>query len=236
MTIGAALVRSDIDRPYEAGLGVFGSVDDLIAWRPSLVVECAGHAAVAETVPKLLEVGLPVVVASIGALADASVRTRLRTAAARGASLSLVSGAVGGLDALRSARLTGLDEVVYSGVKPPRAWLGSPAEDAFELGSLSRPQVIFEGSASVAATLYPKNANVTAAIALAGLGFDDTKVTLIADPAARGNTHRIQARGPFGELDLRFENQPLPDNPKTSWLAALSVQQAVLQHFTPSDL
>ena len=71
---------------------------------------------------------------------------------------------------------------------------------------------------------------------LAGIGFADTKVTLVADPHASGNTHKVNAAGAFGRFEISLENKPLPDNPKTSWLAALSVEQALHRHFQRIEL
>ena len=73
---------------------------------------------------------------------------------------------------------------------------------------------------------------VAAAVALAGVGFEKTRVRLIADPAAPGNTHELEARGAFGDFRIVLNNKPLPENPKTSWLAALSVEQAVMRRFS----
>ncbi|WP_249675148.1 aspartate dehydrogenase [Pseudomonas abieticivorans] len=209
-------------------LELFTDVQGLLAWQPDLVIECAGHGAVVNTVPTLLKAGIDVVIASIGALADHALSTALEQAAEQGqARLILVSGAIGGLDALRSARSAGLDTVVYVGRKPPRAWAGSPAEVDFDLAQISVPTTIFRGTAAEASIRFPKNANVTAAVALSGVGFEHTQVELVADPGVDKNVHEVQACGAFGELSIRLANNPLPDNPKTSWLAALSIEEAV---------
>jgi aspartate dehydrogenase len=117
-----------------------------------------------------------------------------------------------------------LQTVTYVGRKPPASWKGSPAETRLNLDDISAGAAThFDGSARVAATEYPKNANVAAAVALAGIGFDDTRVTLIADPAISENIHEIRARGDFGSFSIEIRGRSLPDNPRSSALAAMSV-------------
>lgn len=215
-------------QPLAADVTLFTELDALLRWRPELVVECSGHEAVAGVVPTLLENGVDVVLASVGALADPALRATLEAASRKGrAMLGYVAGAIGGLDALSAARHAGLQRVTYIGRKPPAAWVGSAAEQALDLRALREPTSVFKGNAADAARLYPRNANVAAAVALAGMGFDATRVELVADPSVSCNVHEVEAVGAFGRFVLRLENKPLPNNAKTSWLAALSIEDAV---------
>lgn len=221
--------RSDLQAELGSAVRVVASLDELDA-RPDFALECAGHAAITNTVLPLLRQGVDVIIASVGALAEPGLPERLaEAAAAGGAQLTLVPGAIAAIDALAAASQLRLDSVLYTGRKPAMAWTGTLAEAQVDLKSLAQPHTIFRGNARDAARLYPKNANVAAMIALAGIGFERTEVTLIADPAITRNTHTMHAQGEFGELEVKVSAAPLTDNPKTSALAALSVQRAVRQ-------
>lgn len=215
--VGAELAASV---PVADELGAFKDID--------LVLEVAGHGGLAAHGVTGLEAGIDLLVVSVGALADEVLRTRLIAAAAGGgAKLSILPGAAGGIDALCAAREGGLDRVVYYSIKPAVAWRGTRAEELVDLDALDTAHVLYSGPADEAARLYPKNANVAATIALAGAGFEDTEVYVIADPAAAGNIHRIEAFGAFGEMRVEMRGKPLPENPKTSSLTAFSVLRAL---------
>ncbi len=189
------------------------------------MIDCAGHMALKLHGPDILRRGINLTTVSIGALADPDLYNSLEQAATDGnAKLQLVSGAIGALDCLRAACVGKLESVVYVGRKPPQSWKGSPAEERVDLDNLKgSANIHFDGTARVAATEYPKNANVAAAVALAGIGFDRTKVQLIADPNVTENIHEIEATGDFGRFSFEIRGNALPDNPRSSALAAMSV-------------
>ncbi|RXE46698.1 aspartate dehydrogenase [Chromohalobacter israelensis] len=202
--------------------------------RPDLVVECAGQAGLAEHGGAVLARGWSLAVVSVGALADDALYGRLHDAARRsGGKLHVLAGAVAGMDGLAAAREGGLESVTYEARKAPASWRGSHAEELVDLDAVAQPTVFFEGSAGDAARRFPANANVAATVALAGLGMENTTVRLTVDPDTTRNTHRIHARGHFGEFEIELSGYPLASNPKTSTLAALSVVRACRQVLEP---
>lgn len=224
----APSVRTLVVRPHQEELvrekvapevSVVTSVPD----DATLLLECAGHDAVRRHVLPALDRGIEVGMVSTGALFDDMLVRELDDAAQRGAAqLHLLSGALGGIDALSAARLSGLQSVTYTGRKPPAAWTGTPVDEEVELASLKSPYTFYEGSARDACLRYPKNANVAATISLAGVGLDRTEVRLVADPTIHTNEHEFEAIGGFGRLQVRLQVSPLAENPKTSALTVWS--------------
>ncbi|NNM74560.1 aspartate dehydrogenase [Enterovirga aerilata] len=208
----------------------------LAAFRPAIVVEAAGAQAVREWGPASLGLGVPLLLSSVGALHDDGLRAALVEAAeAAGTRLYLPSGALAGLDYVLAARAAGDLRIRYESRKPPAAW----ADELRRLGHVERPArpvTLLEGSAREAAARYPANLNVAATLALAGIGFDRTEVSVVVDPEARGNTHGIAVASELGSLELSVVNRPSPDNPKTSWIVSRSLLSAIEQHFSTVQL
>lgn len=203
---------------------------ELIELRPSLIVECAGHQAVRQHGARILRMGIDLVLISVGALCDEDLLAELRRVEAMGGGrLILVAGALPGWDTLQTAALADLESVTLYSSKPPEAWRGTSAEKEFRLDGLVAPVTLFDGSAREAARLYPKNANIAATAALAGIGFERTRIVLIADPAVRQNIHQLEVRGAFGQFSMEIAANPSPDNPKTSLIAAMSVLRVLRQ-------
>jgi aspartate dehydrogenase len=220
---GAPLAR-EFSIPYVADR------DALLAARPDAVVEAASHAAVREHLVPLLEAGVSVVVLSAGALADDALRAAAeRAAAASGALFYVPSGGIGGLDALKTACLAGVDEVSIQVAKPPQAWKGIAYVErlGIDLDRLQAAATLFEGPAREGVPHFPQNVNIAAVLSLAGIGMDRTRLRVVADPALTLNTHTIRVSGASGRMTLVLENVPAPENPKTSWLACYSTLAAL---------
>lgn len=205
------------------GVANVQTVAALLALQPDVVVECAGADAFAAHVPAVLAFGIDVIAVSAAAMARKEVESAVNALQGpRIGALHFASGAIGALDALSAAREGGLTRVEVIQRKPPAALLG-PSEAA----GLKEARVIKISSAREVALEFPQNSNVAAAAALAGLGFDETRVTVIADPAVSKNSVELVAEGRFGNFRLVIENQPSPTNPKTSMTPAMSVLAAL---------
>lgn len=181
---------------------VVESVDLLLAQKPKVVVEAASQQAITECFDKLLAADVDVIVMSTGALLS------LGTGSSR---VHFPSGAIGGLDALSSAVLAGVDEVTLITHKPPKALNKDNTEEL----------IVYEGNAKEAARQFPKAMNVAATLALMVKPVQ-VKVQVVSDPKVTRNTHEIKIKWRFGEMHLQFANDPHPDNPHTSALAAWS--------------
>ncbi|HZA95747.1 MAG TPA: aspartate dehydrogenase domain-containing protein, partial [Burkholderiaceae bacterium] len=181
----AVMGRSDLSSgkalAQEFGTAFVTERDKLIASRPDIVIEAASHAAVREHVEELLSTGIAVVVLSAGALVDDHLRERLERASARQRTLLYVpSGGIGGLDALKGACAAGVDEVTIAVTKPPAAWKSIPYVETLgiDLDCLDGPVTLFDGSAREGVPHFPANVNIAAALSLAGIGFDRTRLTV----------------------------------------------------------
>jgi aspartate dehydrogenase len=223
-SVRAAAVGREFGTEMVTGLAA------LLAARPEAVLEAASHDAVREYLVPLLDSGIKVVVLSAGALADDSLRNSAERAAARsGAQLYVPSGGIGGLDAIKAACIAGVEEVSIQVAKPPAAWKGIPfvAQLGVDLDRLATPRVLFDGSARDGVPHFPQNVNIAAVLSMAGIGFDRTRLRVVADPALTFNTHTIRVSGRSGRFSVVLENVPAPDNPKTAWLACYSALAAL---------
>jgi len=214
----------------EYGIPFVTEVKGLLAKKPDVVVEAASHEAVRDYAEPLLAKGVAVIVLSGGALCDDTLREKLERAAVKsGALLYVPSGGIGGLDALKAACIAGVDEVTIAVTKPPAAWKGIAYVEKLDvdLDHLNEPRVLFDGSAREGVPHFPANVNIAAVLSMAGIGFDKTRLKVVADPALKYNTHFIEIKGKTGNISIKLENIPAPENPKTAWLACYSALAAL---------
>ena len=195
-----------------------------------LVIEAASQRAATAIVPKVVARGVDIMIMSVGALVDDAFREAVKDKAVQAeAKIFIPSGAVCGTDGLRSSAVGQLDEVELITTKGPKSLEGVAflIDRGIIVDDVKEPTVIFSGPAREAVQLFPKNVNVAATVALLGVGFDRTKVTVVLDPASHTNSHELKLKGEFGEMVCHTYNVPSPDNPKTSYLAAMSAISAL---------
>jgi aspartate dehydrogenase len=203
----------------------FLSRQDLIT-ASDLIVEAAGGAVVPELAKEVFAAGKDLMVISIGALLDHPevIESSRRT----GCRLYLPSGAIAGLDGIKSACVGQITHVTMTTRKPPNGLEGAPhlVQNGISLEGLSEEKEVFAGTAREACKGFPANVNVSAAVSLAGIGPDRTRIRILAVPGLKRNCHDIEVEGEFGRLHIHIENVP-SENPKTGRLTALSIVRAV---------
>jgi len=208
------------------------SIEDLLE-RSDLAVEAASQAALAEFVPKALARGRDMLIMSVGGLLGQL--EWFRQADERGCRIYVPSGAIAGLDGIKSASIGRIEAAELTSRKPVAALRGSKyvMEQGISLDDLKKETAIFEGPAEEAARAFPATSNVAASLRLAVQPSAPVCVRVVAVPGGNENVHEIHVRGEFGRLSVRVENVPSPSNPRTSQLAAFSAI-ATLKNLTKS--
>jgi len=181
---------------------VVSNLDEMLRFDPTVIVEAASQEAAREYIGRIVQNNVELIVMSVGALLDFNLKSyRIHTP----------SGAIGGLDAISSVALAGVDEVVLTTRKHPKT---------LDMDN-QHEKLVYEGNAQGAVSRFPREMNVAATLALT-VPRDRLVVRLISDPETRRNTHVITVKWVHGDMSLKFENDPHPANPRTSALAAWS--------------
>jgi aspartate dehydrogenase len=200
-----------------------------------LVVECASVQAARDIALSVLKKGKDLMVLSVGALVDADFRQSIYEAArANKCCVYIPSGAIGGIDALLAASQGAINRVTLTTTKPSKGLETAPYVLENDV-NLTLPGLIFEGTANEAIAGFPQNINVSATLALAGVGFEKTIVRIAVDPSYTHNVHVVEVEGEFGTFTARFENVPT-ENKRTSKLAAYSAVATLKRIIDPVKL
>jgi aspartate dehydrogenase len=204
------LILYDIEKPKAEKLKkalripttLAASLEEVIKLKPTVVVEAASQQAARDVTQRIVGKNIELIVMSVGALLGMSVRSN---------KIHISSGAIGGLDAISSANLAGVEEVVLTTRKNPKVLDLDNREE----------KLVYEGDAEEAVRRFPREMNVAATLALT-VPPERVKVQVISDPEVNKNVHEIRVKWKYGEMLLRFSNDPHPENPKTSALSAWS--------------
>lgn len=192
----------DLKKSIDFDTTIVNNLEAMLQLNPLVIIEAASQKAAKDYIKPITTKGVHLIVMSSGALLGMDYQSK---------KLHVPSGAIGGLDAISSAALTHISEVVLTTKKNPKA---------FEMNN-SQPKIIYEGTAETAVKLYPRSMNVASTLSFI-VKPAKVQVRLISDPNTKRNTHEIQIKWQFGQMLLRFSNDPHPENPRTSALAAWS--------------
>jgi aspartate dehydrogenase len=199
---------------------------EALAEHADVVVECCPARLFESVVGPAIERGRMVMPLSVGVLLQRS--DLVERARATGARILVPTGALLGLDAVRAAAEGEIRSVRMVTRKPPAGLKGAPylAEHGIDLDTVTEPTLIFDGSARDGARGFPANVNVAAALSLAGIGADRTRLQIWADPTVTRNTHVIDVDADSVRFTMTIENVP-SENPRTGKLTPLSVIAAL---------
>ncbi|WP_425644199.1 aspartate dehydrogenase domain-containing protein [Agrobacterium leguminum] len=189
--------RGDRDLGSFSG-AVLTDVEEASARPVDLVIEAALPEVLARVAPTMLQNG-NVCGFSCTALADRGTEAAIRRASGTsGFSYYVPHGAILALDGLADGRDV-IETVTITTAKSGKS-LGM--DDAVE-------GVVFEGAARDVCARFPRNVNVHAAIALAGIGFDRTVSRVVAVPGQEAMEHRVEVTGQGFTWDIRVSSQSL---------------------------
>lgn len=205
---------------------------DAMSQHADLAVECAPGDIIDQICRPMLAAGKRVMVLSAGALLPRPELVEL--AKKSGGQIIVPTGALLGLDAVTAAAEGNINSVTMVTRKPPKGLAGARylVANNISVEGLTEPLRVFAGTAREAATGFPENVNVVAALALAGIGPDRTMIEIWADPALSRNCHTINVEADSARFSFSIENVP-SENPKTGRITALSVIAALRKISAP---
>jgi aspartate dehydrogenase len=197
-----------------------------LAERCDVVVEGLPPAVFREIALPVIEKGKVFVPLSVAQLLqhDDLVQRAQQT----GARIVVPTGALLGLDAVRAAAEGTIHSVTMVTRKPPAGLEGAPylVQNGISVAGLKEAKKVFDGTAREGARGFPANVNVAAALSLAGIGPDRTRLEIWADPGVTRNTHTINVDADTMRCTMTIENVP-SENPRTGRNVAPSAVAAL---------
>jgi aspartate dehydrogenase len=219
-TLGKSLSVADLNKT---------SVNDLLQ-DCDLMVEAVNANQTVPLVRRAILAGRDVLAMSVGKLLDAE--RLFAFASSRGRCILIPSGAIAGIDAIKSASLGSISRITLTTRKPLAGFLNNPylKKQGIDLSHIKGTQLIFEGDVDSAVKQFPQNINVAATLALACRQKSKLLIRIETSAKFHRNSHHIEVEGDFGRISTTTENTVCPDNPKTSYLAVLSGIQTLKEY------
>jgi aspartate dehydrogenase len=234
LALVAVAVRDPANLAAEFSAAGVRAVDfEGLAAACDIVVEALPRALFRAVAEPAIDRGLIFMPLSVGALLDEP--DLIERARASGARIIVPTGALLGLDAVRAAAEGTIVSAAIETRKPPAGLRGAPylERHGISLDDLREPLLVFSGSARDGARGFPANVNVAAALSLAGIGADRTRLDIWADPGVTRNTHRITVEADSARFSMEIEGVPSDENPRTGKLTPLSTIAALRSLVAP---
>ena len=195
--------------------------------KSDLVIECASAKVSYLVARKSILKGRNVLIMSIGGIVT-KANELFKFAQQNKTTVYLPSGAICGLDGIKALSLAGIRKVKLITRKPPKSLEG--------IGSVKKEKIIFKGNALEAIEKFPKNINVSVLLSIAGIGAKKTEVQIITSPKFKRNSHEVLIESNAGKIRTVCENVAFKENPKTSYLAALSAMSVLKSIFSSARI
>ncbi len=180
----------------------------------NLVFESARFDVVPAVVRNCILKNRNVVIMSVcGLLIDRDILKEVKKSSIK---VYIPSGAIGGIDALKSMNFADIEYVKLVTEKPFEAF------NNINKKAKGDKLFLFRGNAYEAVKNYPLNVNVAATVSLAGIGPEKTEVEIIANRKLKVNVHTLIVKSKAGFFKVVCKNSACVQHPKTSFIAPLS--------------
>ncbi|MCX5681835.1 MAG: DUF108 domain-containing protein, partial [Candidatus Omnitrophica bacterium] len=206
------------------------SIPDLVL-SCDFVVEAIASNKTTEIIEKVIRAKKGILIMSVGKAL--SIPHIFKLAKKNQTMVLIPSGAIGGLDVIKSIDPKNISKITLTTRKPPSSLEQSEylTKKKIFINRIKKETILFDGGVRESVMLFPRNINVAAALALASRAQNKIRIRIITSPKFTMNSHEIEVFGNFGHFSVRTDNLPCPDNPKTSYLAVLSAVQTLKQYF-----
>ncbi|MBN2120906.1 MAG: DUF108 domain-containing protein [Candidatus Omnitrophica bacterium] len=196
---------------------------DTLIENSTLIMETASFKIVKPLIKKAIRLEKDLIILSVGGLIG--IESLLKKAQEKGIKLFIPSGAICGIDGILASFQGKIKECLLTTSKPPRGLKNAQylKDKNINLDGIKKEKILFQGSAKEAFKRFPQNINVASTLLLAS-HYKNLRVCVKVNPKIKTNIHEIALKSKIGTINIKVENLPSKNNPKTSTLAIASTQ------------